>query len=429
MKRHLFWKILVGFWVTFILMTQGTWLLFTLFRPLPEQSEYARGMARMSVEAAASAIRRGGETAFKAQVVTWPAKNQIEVRSAQTRSASAGADQQGQPLAVQTVKSPDGKSYIVSAFPRHSSRSHGPLGIPPEVLTTGIVAGLVFSLILAWYLTRPIEQIRKGFDRLARGDFSVRLGPAMGRRTDEIADLSHDFDKMAAQLGELVLARDRLLADVSHELRTPLARLNLAIGLARQDPSNLDDALNRIGGEAGKLDEMVGELLSLAKLESNPDDGEDYFNFADVVESVVRDARYEAAPKRVEIALDIRPDSSEFEWVAKGSGKLISRAVENIVRNAVRYSPDGGTVNVTLSQADDKILLTIDDNGPGVPDQTLSTIFDPFSKSADGFGFGLGLAIARRAIAVHGGSISAQNRKPSGLRMTVTFPSSTIDSA
>ena len=429
MKRLLFWKILVGFWVTFIFMTQGTWLLFTLFRPLPEQSEYARGMARMSVEAAASAIRRGGEEAFRAQVVTWPAKNQIEIRSAETKSLSARDNHQGQPLAEQVVKSPDGKSYIVSAFPRQTSHSHGPLGIPPEVLITGIVAGLIFSLILAWYLTRPIEQIRKGFDRLAHGDFSVRLGPAMGRRTDEIADLSHDFDKMAGQLGELVLARDRLLADVSHELRTPLARLNLAIGLARQGSSNLDDALSRISGEAVKLDEMVGELLSLAKLESNPDDGEDYFNFAEVVESVVRDARYEAAPKHVEIALEVRPNSADFEWVARGSGKLISRAVENIVRNAVRYSPDGGIVKIALSHTSDKILLTVDDNGPGVFDEALPAIFDPFSKSADGFGFGLGLAIARRAITVHGGSISAQNRKPNGLRLTVVFPLSAADHA
>src|SRR5438874_2962849 len=143
MKRILFWKILFGFWVTFMLMTQGTWLLFTLFRPLPEQSEYARGMARMSVEAAASAIRRGGEKAFRAQVVTWPAKNQIEVRSAETKSLPTPDNQQGQPLAQQTVKSPDGKSYIVSAFPRHTSHSHGPLGIPPEVIITGIVAGLI----------------------------------------------------------------------------------------------------------------------------------------------------------------------------------------------------------------------------------------------------------------------------------------------
>ena len=251
----------------------------------------------------------------------------------------------------------------------------------------------------------------------------------MGRRTDEIADLSHDFDKMAGQLGELVLARDRLLADVSHELRTPLARLNLAIGLARQDPSNLDDALKRISGEAGKLDEMVGELLSLAKLESNSGDGEDYFNFAEVVESVVRDARYEAAPKHIEIALDAPPNSADFGWVAKGSGKLISRAVENVVRNAVRYAPDGGTVNLALSHIGDKIVLTVDDNGPGVPNEALLTMFDPFSESADGFGFGLGLAIARRAITVHGGSISAQNKNPNGLRTTITFPSSGMDSA
>ncbi len=163
----------------------------------------------------------------------------------------------------------------------------------------------------------------------------------MGRRRDEIADLAHDFDQMAAQLQELVAARDRLLADVSHELRTPLARLNLAIALARQDPGKIAASLDRVSQEAAKLDEMVGELLTLSKLETGQRSSDDYFDFAELAKEVIQDAGYEAAAKQVSVVLQGADDSAE--WIARGNGRLVSRAVENIVRNAVRYSPPGRT--------------------------------------------------------------------------------------
>jgi two-component system OmpR family sensor kinase len=227
---------------------------------------------------------------------------------------------------------------------------------------------------------------------------------------------------MAGRLAELVGARDRLLADVSHELRTPLARLNLAIGLARQDPAKLSTSLDRIGDEAGKLDEMVGELLTLAKLESNQSQGEDYFNFAEIVKRVVEDARYEAAAKNIEVRLSVEQADENFEWIALGSGRLVSRAIENILRNALRFSPENGHVAVRLDRRGARFQLSVSDDGPGIPKESLASLFKPFGISADGYGFGLGLAIASRAIAVHGGTISALNRAPHGLEMTVTLP-------
>jgi two-component system OmpR family sensor kinase len=319
------------------------------------------------------------------------------------------------------VKGPDGTSYRVSYYSQGERRG-GLFGIPPEVLLSVVIGGLVFSAILAWYLTQPIRRMQVGFERLAQGDFATRLGPAMGRRRDEIASLAHDFDTMAGRLAELVGARDRLLADVSHELRTPLARLNLAIGLARQDPAKLSTTLDRIGDEASKLDEMVGELLTLAKLESNQNQGEDYFNFAEIVKRVVEDARYEASAKNIEVKLSIEQADENFEWIALGSGKLVSRAIENILRNALRYSPENGQVMVRLDRCNGSFHLSVSDDGPGIPKDTLASLFKPFGISADGYGFGLGLAIASRAIAVHGGTISAVNRAPRGLEMTVTIP-------
>jgi two-component system OmpR family sensor kinase len=416
MKGWLFWKILIGFWITFVLISQGIWLMFALLRP-PEQSGYLRAMARMTVAAATSAIHEGGQPSLEAQLKTWPRdqRKQIRVQPATQPHDDTAA------LAKDVVRAPDGTEYRVTYIyseGQGGGRGHSILNMPREVIIVATVGGLIFSAILAWYLTRPVRLMQAGFGRLALGDFTTRLGPAMGRRRDEIADLARDFDSMAMRLDELVAARDRLLADVSHELRTPLARLNLAIALARQDPAKLDASLERIGTEAAKLDEMVGELLTLAKLESGHKASDEYFDFAEVVKAVVQDARFEAASKNLQVLQSVEP--VDEEWVVPGNGKLVARAIENIVRNALRYSPEGGTVVVALRRAAGMFELCVTDEGPGVED--IAALFRPFGVSADGFGFGLGLAIAQRAIIVHGGAIVARNRRPRGLEMQVTIP-------
>jgi two-component system OmpR family sensor kinase len=396
-----------------VVIIQGIWLLFTILRP-PEQSGYLRAMARMTVAAATSALHAGGQPALQEQLKTWPreVRPQVLVQPIGQSYDSAQALVQG------VAAAPDGTRYRVIYTLSQINRSHGLFSIPREVVIVAAIGGLLFSAILAWYLTQPVRLMQGGFGRLSQGDFTIRLGPAMGRRRDEIADLARDFDSMAMRLDELVAARDRLLADVSHELRTPLARLNLAIALARQDPAKLDASLERISGEAAKLDELVGELLTLAKLESGHRPADEYFDFAEIVMAVVQDARFEAASKNLQVLQSVEP--ADEEWVVPGNGKLVARAIENIVRNALRYSPEGGKVVVTLRRAGGLYELCVTDEGPGVED--LAALFRPFGVSADGFGFGLGLAIAQRAIVVHGGAITARNRRPHGLEMQVTIP-------
>ena len=419
MKRRLFWKILIGFWITFLIMIQGIWLIFAIWRPIPERT---RSMAEISVQSVASAIALGGEAAFEGQQSTWPEDQRRQIRV--QRAGAAPPSQR--PVVSRTVKTLDGTSYRVSYYLPPPAGAPGLFNIPKEIAGIAVAGGLAFSAILAWYLTLPIRGMREGFGKLAQGNFATRLGPTMGRRRDEIADLALDFDKMAMRLEELVGARDRLLADVSHELRTPLARLNLAIGLARQDPEKMASSLDRISGEVSKLDEMVGELLTLAKLESGPDRGDSYFSFSEVVKSVIQDARFEASAKRVDISFAITPDDETLDWVALGDGRLVSRAVENIIRNALRYSPDGGKVSVTLQSDSDRFHLLVSDEGPGISDDSLATLFKPFAVSADGFGFGLGLAIAQRAIAVHGGTIAIRNRGARGLDAEVSLPAAAL---
>jgi two-component system OmpR family sensor kinase len=288
------------------------------------------------------------------------------------------------------------------------------------MLVIAAVASLAVSALLAWYLTRPIRALRWAFDAAASGRLETRVGPRIGRRRDEIADLGRDFDRMAAQLQALMSAQRRLLHDVSHELRSPLARLAAAIGLARQDPSRLDASLERIEREATRVDELVGEVLTLARLESGAGKSlSQSVDLADLVASIGEDARFEAEASGRRVRLEI-PD----RLIVSGNPELLHRAVENVVRNAVKYTAEGSEVLVRLEASKDCALLRVSDRGPGIPEAELARIFEPFYRiGADGEkGFGLGLAIAQLAVQAHGGTIGAQNLPGGGLRVEISLP-------
>jgi two-component system, OmpR family, sensor kinase len=297
-----------------------------------------------------------------------------------------------------------------------------PLDMGPHAILGTLIGILVFSGLLTFYLTAPISRIRAGFGRLASGDLKVRLGSDWLRRRDEIGDLASDFNKMATRLEELMMSRDRLLADISHELRSPLARLHLAIALARQSPDKALQSLERIGCEADKLEEMVSELLALSKLESGARTSDQYFFVSEITTLVVDDARFEAQEKGVTI--DFLTNGRGSEALVVGSGKLISRAIENIVRNALRFSRRGETITVELDSTVAGTTLYIRDQGPGVKAEQLAFLFEPFVQAdpANGQGYGLGLAIAKRAIIAHGGTIRAVNGATEGLTIILWLP-------
>jgi two-component system OmpR family sensor kinase len=220
------------------------------------------------------------------------------------------------------------------------------------------------------------------------------------------------------------MSRDRLLADISHELRSPLARLQLAIALARQSPDKALTSLERIGQEADKLEEMVGELLALTKLESGARTADQYFFVSEIAALVVEDARFEAQEKGATIDFICNERRWGSEALVVGSGKLVSRAIENILRNALRFSRRGDTIAVELNSTAAGTSLYIRDQGPGVKNEQLASLFEPFvqADTANGQGYGLGLAIARRAIIAHGGTIKAVNGTAAGLTIIVWLP-------
>ena len=435
MRGRLFWKILLGFWLTFIIMTQALWVAFSLYgdRYEPPENAMARRAVTLQLTSAATQLREGGLPALNAMLKDWSDDDQrlLSVTPmAQPPAAEEPVFEGRRRLKEVTawVKDSGGTGYLLSYDMRALREEYSPnrrphvFNIPMPMLWVGGLAGLLFSTVLAWNLTRPMRKLRDGFDRVAQGDLSVRLFPAMRRRHDELSEVARDFDSMAERLELLVSAREQLLHDVSHELRSPLARLQLAIGLARQNAGNVENSLQRIEHEAGRLDKMIGELLALSRAESNSLPDEEYFDLYGLVDAVVSDARYEAQIPGVEIVLQA---SSDVEYTVKGNAELMRRAVDNIVRNALRFSSHGQRVTVVLTRIDQLFQIEVSDQGPGVEESKLSSIFDPLVRvksSMSGKGYGLGLAITRKVVLAHGGQVEARNGEQEGLVITLRIP-------
>jgi len=305
--------------------------------------------------------------------------------------------------------------------------------VSPEVRLARVFAviltGFMVCLWLARYLTSPVLQLRSATQRLAVGDLKARVGNAMGRRRDELADLGRDFDRMADRMESLLTAQHRLLGDISHELRSPLARLNVALAIARRHSGEAaTGALDRIERETARLNEMIGQLLALSRLESgDAPPAQTEIDLGALVREVATDADFEARAGGRGVVVE----ASEKCFI-KGSPELLHSAIENVVRNAVRYTAEGTEVKVTLQRdasnaINPQAIITVCDHGPGVPEESLAQLFQPFyrveeARDRQSGGTGLGLTIAQRAMGSHGGSVEASNREGGGLCVRMSLP-------
>ena len=404
MKPTLFWKILGAFWLTIILANVSSLLVFGAYthwgRDVRDAITAQRSERLLTAEVA---LKYGGRPAMDQVVATWP-------KEARAR--------------LQVSRAPNGQTVLALPNPR-GSLSFFPL-LPLTIL---LAASLLLSAALAANLARPISQLRNGLRELARGDLGVRLIAGMGRRRDEIADLARDFDAMAERLQQLIASRDRLLHDVSHELRSPLARMSVAVGLARKNGDMPEQALERIETESARLNEIVGDLLSLSRAENDAKAEEIYFDLGGLLQVICEDARFEAQPRGVQVLLDLSADFEDPDQapLLKGAPQLLRRGIENVIRNALRFTPAGDAVQVRAGIEGDRIVIEVADNGPGVPPAMLETIFEPFVKgAAEARGVGLGLTIARRALAAYGGAVQASNRDSGGLLMRISLPTAEV---
>ncbi|HXE63316.1 MAG TPA: ATP-binding protein [Bryobacteraceae bacterium] len=271
---------------------------------------------------------------------------------------------------------------------------------------------------MAYHIYSPLRSLARTFDRFGHGDLSIR---GHSRRRDEIGDLARSFDRMADRIETLLTAERRLLQDVSHELRSPLARLSFAAALLNTEP-NREKAKERIGKEVGRLTTLVNSLLEMTRAEGDPASRERKDIRLDrLLRDVAEDCSVEATAHSCNLTLDIHD-----EITVSGDEELLRRAVENVIRNAIRYSPAGETIDVRLSAAPGAAKVEVRDRGPGVPENQLAQIFQPFFRVDDSRtnatgGVGLGLTIAMRAVKLHNGTIEAKNVAP-GLLVTIELP-------
>ncbi len=274
-----------------------------------------------------------------------------------------------------------------------------------------LLTGVVVCYLLSMYLTAPIRRLREATQHFAGGDLQTRVASSVARRRDELGDLARDFDVMAERIESLIMSQQRLSRDISHELRSPLARMNVALEIAKQK-SNPDTAplLDRIENESTRLNEMISRLLILAKLESGAEDIERArVDLTELVRDVAADADFEAQAKGKFVEV-----SSSENCTVIGSEALLRSAIENVLRNAVRYTPERTIVEVSVVNANGHAVVRVADHGGGVPPDELENLFRPFYRVGEARerktgGIGLGLAIAERAVRAHKGTITAKN--------------------
>ena len=448
--RSLFLKIFLSFWVALALFLVIAILLTLAFRPRSATWEALRtstlndsiaayeegGSAQLSQyfdNLEASQNVRGylfdelGEEVSHRALPDWA----IRVARGGKRTPHDGVLFPAPPVQRESRASSDGKHRytLVMGLPPGPRFFFGPRGMPVPGLVIAILSSGFVCYFLAWYLTKPVAGLRAATQRLAAGDLTARAGNPKSKRRDEIAGLIRDFDSMAERLESLVKAQSRLLNDISHELRSPLARLNVALGLARQR-SGPESAsmLERIELEAGRLNELIGRLLTLARME----DGEQHVPSTpvaldDVVLSVAEDAAFEAQARHCHVHSDIPAGN----WEVHGDASLLHSAIENVVRNAIRYTRESSTVEILMEKSAGpegaEAIVRVTDCGDGVPADALQKLFLPFYRLDDARGrqtggVGLGLAITERAVRFHGGRVAARNRAEGGLMVEIHLP-------
>jgi two-component system sensor histidine kinase CpxA len=338
--------------------------------------------------------------------------------------------QGGTALAAQRTQGPSGRVYIlVVEMPR------GPVGTirrlaraQVEQWVTAILLSGLICYLLTLYLTRPILRLQEAARELAAGNLGARAPAEPERRRDELGALVRDFNQMAKRIERLVTSQRQLISDISHELRSPLARLNVALGLARQRAGvEAASALDRIEREAERLNEMIGKLLSLARMQGAVGPPEkSQVRLDEMVKEVAEDAEFEAQERNCTVRV-----VGSIQGSTEGSPELLRSAVENVVRNAVRYTAPGSEVEITLANRDSTAEITVRDHGPGVPESELPNLFLPFYRVANAReretgGTGLGLAITDRAVRLHGGTVALANAPGGGLVVKITVPAQRV---
>jgi two-component system sensor histidine kinase CpxA len=446
--RSLYWKIFISFWLATLLFIFITaWIIGHIAQKssLPAQEQ-------LFMDSYANAAVVTYESGEQIALLKWlnkigisrhmtlyllsstgdiigtetPPKNVKEISENLLKDQlSEGILKSGKLIVSHEILSTSGKFYRLVAV-SEKPLSHF-VGIPWAGLALRLILATFISGVICYflsrYLTQPLRSLEMAAKSIARGKLSTRVGHLRGHHKDEIARLSDEFDRMAEQLEHLMSSKERLLQDISHELRSPLARLQIAIELGRNKTNHLaENEFKRMELECSRLNYLISEILDFARLDKLTTDLHlSLVNIPKLIQDIIKDANYECGAGLTRVYAGVIESCNLLL-----DQRLIHRAIENLVRNALHYSPTTEKVRVSAHQDETKKYLYIDvtDQGPGVPEEQLQKIFNPFyrvdaSREKKTGGYGLGLAIASRAIQLHEGSIIASNNKQGGLQVRI----------
>lgn len=451
LMRSLYWKIFISFWLATILIIFTTaWVTSQIAQ---KSTQPAREQTFMDsyANAAVATYESGQQTALlnwlkqiglsrhmsiyllssTGEIIGAEAAPENVKKVAENLlkdQLSEGIFKSGNLIVSHEIISTSGKYYRLAAV------SEKPISYFVQIPWAGLTIRLTLAIfisglicyLLSLYLTQPLRSLGMAAKSIAKGKLNTRVGRLRGHYKDEIADLSDEFDRMAEQLENLVSSKERLLQDISHELRSPLARLHIAIELGRNKTKQLADTeFNRMDIECARLNALISEILEFARLEKSTTDVYlSEVNMPELLSEIIQDANYESGKQSTRVSEGtIEPCHILID------ARLIHRAIENILRNAMHYSPSDQKIVVSLEYSDSKnhIHIDIKDSGPGVPEDQLEKIFNPFyrvdtSRTKKTGGYGLGLAIASRAVQLHHGEIIAVNNKEGGLLVRIILP-------
>jgi two-component system sensor histidine kinase CpxA len=454
--HSLYWRIFLAFWIALALILVGTVTVAVnatahrTERPWIQRGELYAQAARAFESGGAPALQKWLQSLaaepFGRTFVVAPDGQEMLGRplprmlSGSPASAVGGVNGNSGAGAIAPIggalvlMAPGGGTYHVVIGPvRDSPRLFGELelpGVPLSILVIALAASAGVCYFLARYLVAPVDRLRLAIRRMAAGDLEVRVLPALHGRHDDLGLLAADLDAMATRLRQLLEAKQQLLRDVSHELRSPLTRLQLALSLARREHSGTDRYLARIAWEAERLEQLIARTLKLVRLErpANALIEQRSVDIGELLTNIASDVAIEADAR--ECLINVQAPE---RLLVCGDPELLRSAFENVIRNAVRFSPAGAVVVVSARRmarqhAADAVEIAVHDSGPGVPEKDLGLIFEPFYRvdaareHQGAAGEGLGLAIAASALAAHGGVISAHNMPGGGLAIVVTLP-------
>jgi two-component system, OmpR family, sensor histidine kinase CpxA len=450
--RGLFTKIFLGFWIaqsltfaiTTMLIVQHHWLRPNEIMEVLEASLPSVGASAVKAyETAGCAGLEGYAQSLRQTIYLADTPSHLVCAASPPAMAAALAAGKKHPGTLSTlvgnnnvwsatVFTSQGKGYVfLLSQPRREQQRwlHDLLHFAYPQLWVAIVVCGATTFVLVLLLIRPIGRLRVAARKLANGELATRVAKPDGEERwfggDEIQGLIHDFNYMAERLESLVGAQKILVRDVSHELRSPLARLSVALELAREEaPVAMMGHLKRIEQEAGRLNQLIGQLLRLSAMESADVSAfTEKFSLNTLLEEMLPDAEFEAEQRSCTVRL-----LQECDCRVQGSPELIYRAIENVVRNAIRYTREHSVVELKLTcEAQTTAVLDISDRGPGIPEKELANIFRPFyrvddARERDTGGFGVGLAIADRAVRLHHGEVRANNRRDGGLTVSLRLP-------